>query len=50
VGATFFGTHLRAQMAPLAAPDLVLTIHLPQGTAVMPGDTMPLFARDPVLL
>lgn len=50
IDAAFFGTHVRARMAPLAAPDLILTVHLPQGTAVTPGDTMPLCACDPVLL
>jgi hypothetical protein len=37
-------------MAPLAAPDLRLTVHLPQGTALNPGDEMTLYARNPVLL
>jgi spermidine/putrescine transport system ATP-binding protein len=50
IDTAFFGAHLRAQMAPLAAPDLRLTVHLPQGTTVRMDDVIPLFARDPVLL
>ncbi len=46
----FFGTHIRAHMAPLAAPELTLTVHLPQGSDVTIGHVMPLFARDAVLL
>jgi spermidine/putrescine transport system ATP-binding protein len=46
----FFGTHVRAHMAPLAAPHLGLIVHLPQGAAVNAGDEMALFARDAVLL
>jgi spermidine/putrescine transport system ATP-binding protein len=46
----FFGTHIRAHMAPLAAPDLTLVVHLPQGASVMPGDEMTLFARDAVVV
>lgn len=48
--AAFFGTHIRAHMAPLAAPDLTLIVHFPQGAAITPGDELALFARDPVLL
>jgi len=48
--ATFFGTHHRAHFAPLAAPDLRLVVHLPQGTAPEPGATARLWARAPVLL
>ena len=48
--AAFFGTHVRARFAPLAAPDLSLLVHLPQGASVTPGDQMDLCARHPVLL
>jgi spermidine/putrescine transport system ATP-binding protein len=48
--AAFFGSHVRAHMAPLAAPDVTLIVHFPQGSSVMPGDEFPLFARNPVLL
>ncbi len=48
--AAFFGTHIRAHMAPLAAPDLSLIVHFPQGATIAPGDEIPLFARNPVLL
>ncbi len=48
--AAFFGTHIRAHMTPLVAPDLTLIVHFPQGSTVTSGDEMPLFARDPVLL
>jgi spermidine/putrescine transport system ATP-binding protein len=48
--AAFFGTHIRAHMAPLAAPGLTLIVHFPQGAIVTEGDEIPLFARDPVLL
>jgi spermidine/putrescine transport system ATP-binding protein len=46
----FFGTHIRAHMDPLAAPDLPLIVHFPQGAQIAPGDDIPLFARNPVLL
>lgn len=46
----FFGHHVRARVAPLAAPDLPLTVHLPQASAVAPGEVLTLFARDCVLL
>ena len=48
--AAFFGTHVRAHVTPLAAPDLRLTVHLPQATATSPGDVLTLFATDPVML
>ncbi|MGL5011312.1 MAG: TOBE domain-containing protein, partial [Paracoccaceae bacterium] len=48
--AAFFGTHIRAHMAPLAAPDLTLIVHFPQGANVTTGDEIALYARDPVLL
>ena len=46
----FFGTHIRAHMAPLAAPDISLTVHLPQGSTVAVGDELVLRAHDAVLL
>jgi spermidine/putrescine transport system ATP-binding protein len=46
----FFGTHIRTHMLPLAAQNINLVIHLPQGTDVKVGDEMALFARDVVLL
>lgn len=48
--AAFFGTHVRARLAPDAAQDLVLTVHLPQSTAIEKGQVMTLFARDHVML
>ena len=48
--AAFFGTHVRAHVAPLAAPDLRLTVHLPQATATVPGEVLTLFATDHVML
>lgn len=46
----FFGTHVRARFRPLAAPDLALTVHLPQGAEVQPGAVLDLRANNPVLL
>lgn len=46
----FFGTHQRARSAPLAAPGLMLTAHLPQGTALEPGCEMALHASCHSLL
>ena len=46
----FFGTHQRAHFAPLAAPGLTLTAHLPQGTTLEPGAEMMLHASSHVLL
>jgi spermidine/putrescine transport system ATP-binding protein len=48
--AAFFGTHIRAHMAPLAAPDLTLIVHFPQGSTIAAGQEITLFARNPVLL
>jgi spermidine/putrescine transport system ATP-binding protein len=50
IDAAFFGGYIRAHMSPLNAPELTLTVHLPQGMEVRPGAELPLFARDPVLL
>ena len=47
---TFFGTHQRAHVTSVAAPDLKLTVHLPQNSPVAPGETLTLFARDFVVL
>jgi spermidine/putrescine transport system ATP-binding protein len=46
----FFGTYRRARFAPLSAPDLTLTAHLPQGFTLEPGTEMDLFATSHVLL
>lgn len=53
--ATFFGTHIRAHVIPLAAPDSVLVAHLPPtdlpapgavlGLSVLPADIR-IFAKD----
>ncbi len=48
--AAFFGTYVRAHVAPLAAPDLRLTVHLPQSSFTAAGDVLTLFATDHVLL
>ena len=50
VDAAFFGTHVRAHLAPLAAPNLKLTVHLPQSAATLPGEVLTLFATDHVML
>ena len=46
----FFGAYIRAHVSPKQAPDLVLTVHLPQGSDVSSGDTIDLFARDITVL
>jgi spermidine/putrescine transport system ATP-binding protein len=46
----FFGTHVRAQVSPLAAPDLRLTVHLPQSQAVEVGTVLDLGADSYVVL
>jgi spermidine/putrescine transport system ATP-binding protein len=48
--AAFFGTYVRAHAAPLAAPDLVLTMHLPQSSAIGAGEILTLYATDHALL
>ncbi|OOY11932.1 spermidine/putrescine ABC transporter ATP-binding protein [Thioclava marina] len=48
--AAFFGTHHRCHFVPLNAPDLTLTVNLPQGAHPAPGAEVELFGRDPVLL
>jgi len=46
VETVFFGTHLRAHVAPVAAPGLRLVVHLPQGAMVAPGALLDLGAED----
>ncbi|MFM7446021.1 MAG: ABC transporter ATP-binding protein [Tabrizicola sp.] len=48
--AAFFGTHIRAHVAPLSAPDLRLVVHLPQSQAVQPGGVLDLGAESHVVL
>ena len=46
----FFGTHVRAHVAPEADPGRQLVVHLPQGSAARVGDTIDLtVARDDVV-
>jgi spermidine/putrescine transport system ATP-binding protein len=48
--AAFFGTHVRARVTPLTAPDLRLVVHLPQSQAVEPGMMLDLGAESHVVL
>lgn len=50
VDSAFFGTYIRARVVPIAAPDFPLIVHLPQGTEVQVGQSLDLYARNPVLL
>ena len=50
IEASFFGAHHRCRFAPLAAPDMVLTAHLPQGQLPATGAEVALFALAPVIL
>lgn len=50
VDSAFFGTHHRCHFAPLAAPDLRLIAHLPQGAEPVPGSEAQLFASSHTLL
>ena len=50
VDAAFFGTHVRAHVMPLAAPDAPLIVHFPQSAATAPGEVLTLFANDFVML
>ncbi|MGY6549160.1 MAG: ABC transporter ATP-binding protein [Roseinatronobacter sp.] len=50
VDLAFFGTHYRARLALLAAPDLLLTAHLPPASQSRPGATLALYARAHSLL
>ena len=46
----FFGTHVRAHVTPLAAPGLVLVVHLPQSAMVEVGTVLDLGAESHVVL
>ncbi len=48
--AAFFGTHIRAHVSPLTAPNLQLVVHLPQTQAVEPGGMLDLGAASHVVL
>lgn len=50
VESAFFGTHHRCHFTPLAAPDLRLVAHLPQGSTLAPGAEVTLHAANPVIL
>ena len=46
----FFGTHIRAHVSPLTAPDLHLVVHLPQSQTAEPGGVLDLGAESHVVL
>jgi spermidine/putrescine transport system ATP-binding protein len=46
----FFGTHTRAYVTPVAAPDLRLVVHLPQSAEARPGTVLDLGAENYVVL
>jgi spermidine/putrescine transport system ATP-binding protein len=46
----FFGTHIRAHVSPLTAPDLRLVVHLPQSQPVEAGGVLDLGAETYVVL
>ena len=46
----FFGTHQRAHVTPLSAPDLNLIVHLAQTATTEVGQVLTLFATDHVVL
>ena len=48
--ASFFGAYLRCHFRPVAAPEMRLVAHLPQGHAPAPGAEVALFASNPVVL
>ena len=48
--AAFFGTHIRALVTPLTAPDLRLVVHLPQSQKVEIGNVLDLGAESHVVL
>ncbi|WP_335946575.1 ABC transporter ATP-binding protein [Salipiger bermudensis] len=50
VEAAFYGSYHRCHFRPLAAPDMLLTAHLPQGAHPGLGDEVELFGRNPVVL
>lgn len=48
--AAFFGGYVRAHVVPVAAPDTVLVVHLPQGAEVQAGAVLDLGASNYVVL
>ena len=48
--AAFFGGYVRAHVVPVAAPDCVLVVHLPQGADVAAGQVLDLGASAHVVL
>ncbi|AWB50003.1 ABC transporter ATP-binding protein [Gemmobacter aquarius] len=46
----FFGSYVRAQVSPVAAPNMVLTVHLPPGAVVDAGAVLDLGASAWVVL
>lgn len=50
VDTAFFGTHIRAHVTPLTAPDLRLVVHLPQSQTVEVGSVLDLGAESHVVL
>ena len=48
--AAFFGGYVRAHVVPVAAPDMVLVVHLPQGAEVAEGQVLDLGASAHVVL
>lgn len=50
IEASFFGAHHRCRFAPLAAPDTVLSVHLPADKLPATGAEVDLFAAHPVIL
>ena len=50
VEAAFYGSYHRCHFRPLAAPDMLLTAHLPQGAHPGLGDEVELFGRNPAVL
>ena len=50
VEAAFYGSYHRCHFRPVAAPDMLLTAHLPQGEHPQPGAEVELFGRNPVVL
>lgn len=48
--AAFFGTHVRAHVQPVDAPELTMVAHLPAGSVPSPGDEVALRANPDDLL
>ncbi|MFN3280746.1 MAG: ABC transporter ATP-binding protein [Tabrizicola sp.] len=48
--AAFFGSYVRAHVAPVSAPDLRLVVHLPQSRMVRAGEVLDLGAETHVVL